>query len=404
MTPVASTPRAPALADLDRAGLAGWLAAETGVARATCERTATKALRLAFGSGEAPPWTAETLTAANIGRWAQDALLALDPRPSLVLHERAPSSDGTIRLLFRTHDGMLIESVVIPAEDGRRSARTTLCISTQVGCARACSFCETGRLGLARQLSAGEIFDQVRLAIALCLEERPRDRRARDLRGDSPEARQSDAGSPSAFAERPISNVVFMGMGEPLDNLREVLRALALLTEPVALAFPPSRITVSTVGVTDKIAAFYAGTNVDLAVSLHATDDARRSAIMPVNRKHDLETLRTTLLATVPKNRKIMFQYTLFDRWNDAPEDADALAEFVRPFRCRVNVIPANPGPDPALVAPSHERFDAFVARLSSHGVTTLVRRPRGRDVGGACGQLAGARRLTLLEERPSCG
>jgi 23S rRNA (adenine2503-C2)-methyltransferase len=392
--------------DHDRQSLTRVLAEATGVAPASCERTAMKALRLAFEGGARTVWTDEALTEAGVGKWARPTLLELDPSPLLTLHERAPSSDGTVRLLFRAHDGALIESVLIPAEDGRKTARMTLCISTQVGCARACTFCETGRLGLARQLSSGEIVDQVRLAERLCLDEKPKDQRTRE-RGQGNEATAEQAGleaETSSSRERPISNIVFMGMGEPLDNLREVLRALALLTEPVAFAFPPSRITVSTVGVVDKIAAFYEGTNVDLAVSLHAADDARRSAIMPVNRKHDLAALRNTLLATVPKNRRIMFQYTLFERFNDAPEDADQLAEFVAPFRCRVNVIPANPGPDPTLVPPSRERLDAFVARLASHGVTTLVRRPRGRDVGGACGQLAGARRLHVLEERRSCG
>ncbi|MDI1432650.1 23S rRNA (adenine(2503)-C(2))-methyltransferase RlmN [Polyangium sorediatum] len=333
-----------------------------GGAPSAARSAAARIVRHAFFRDPAViPWGPAVFAGLGIGAWAHEALAALDPAPALALHERAPAEDGTIRLLFRARDGALVESVLIPGP-----GRTTLCISSQVGCARACAFCETGRLGLERQLAAGEIIDQVRLARALWNEA---------------------GGAP------PLSNLVFMGMGEPFDNLPEVLRALRLLTDDRAFAFAPSRVTVSTVGVADKLPAFFAGTRAELAVSLNAPDDARRRAIMPINARFPLDALRDAILAALPQGRRVLFEYVLFDRWNDAPEDADLLAAYVRGIRCRVNVIPCNPGPDPALRPPTPERLDAFVARLSSHGVTTLVRRPRGRDVGGACGQLAGARR-----------
>ncbi|MCA9621018.1 MAG: 23S rRNA (adenine(2503)-C(2))-methyltransferase RlmN, partial [Myxococcales bacterium] len=192
-------------------------------------------------------------------------------------------------------------------------------------------------------------------------------------------------------------NIVFMGMGEPFDNLEAVLRSVELLTDPHAFGFAPTRITVSTVGVADKLTTFFAGTRAELAISLNAPDDARRDHIMPINRRFDLAALRDALLAAMPAGRRVLFQYALFDGFNDSLADAELLADYVAPVRCRVNVIPANPGPDPSLVAPPPERVDAFVAHLRARGVTALVRRPRGRDIGGACGQLAGRARLVTL-------
>lgn len=334
-----------------------------GGSRSAALATAAKIVRYAFQlqRDEAPAWSDEALAQIGVGAWARPTLLELNPAPALDLVEEAPSADETRRLLFRAGDGSLVESVLIPGP-----ARTTLCISSQVGCARACSFCETGRLGLARQMSAGEIVDQVRLARALW-----------QRRGGSP----------------PLLNLVFMGMGEPFDNLGEVLRAVRLLTDERAFGFAPSRVTVSTVGVIDKLDAFFKGARAELAVSLNAPDDERRTAIMPINARFPMAELKAAILRSLPPRRRVLFEYVLFDGFNDAPLDADKLAAFVAGVRCRVNVIPCNPGPDPALRPPSPERLEAFVARLSGHGVTTLVRRPRGRDVGGACGQLAGQAR-----------
>jgi 23S rRNA (adenine2503-C2)-methyltransferase len=363
--PPARTARPPEnlFASHDAASLAAWLEAR-GETPSAARIAAGKALRHVHQASGDVAWTDEALLGLGLNRNARAALLGLDPSPSLEIASRAPSDDGSTRLLLRARDGALIESVLIPGP-----GRTTLCVSSQVGCARACTFCETGTHGLARQLAAGEIVDQVRLAAA---------------------EHAAHGGAP------PLVNLVFMGMGEPFDNLAEVLRALRLLTDGRAYGFAPARVTVSTVGVADKIAAFFAGTRARLAVSLNAPDDARRGRIMPVNQRFPLAALKEALRAHVPHGRGVLFEYVLFDGVNDAAEDADALAAFVADLTCRVNVIPCNPGPDPALRPPRDEVVTAFLRRLASHGVTTLVRRPRGRDVGGACGQLAGAARRVL--------
>lgn len=344
------------VADHDATSLAELLCGAGGTPSAA-RSVAGKVLRHVFSAPDMPAWDAGALAALGVGAWSYEALLALDPEVSLVIAERAPSADDTVRLLLRARDGALIESVLIPGP-----ARTTLCISSQVGCARACTFCETGRLGLERQLSAGEIVDQVRIA------------------------RRLAAGRDGA----PLRNLVFMGMGEPFDNLAQVARATRLLTDARAFNFAPSRVTVSTVGVADKLEAFFLSARAELAVSLNAPDDARRASIMPINARFSMGALKEALAKSLPPGKRVLFEYVLFDGYNDAPEDADLLAAYVAGLRCRVNVIPCNPGPDPALRPPAPERVDRFVARLSGHGVTTLVRRPRGRDVGGACGQLAG--------------
>lgn len=347
----------------DAGSLEAWLVARGETASAARSTTA-KAIRHVHARSGDVPWDDASLAGLGINKNARRHLLELDPRGSLAVASRAPSGDGAVRLLLRARDGALIESVLIPGP-----GRTTLCVSSQVGCARACAFCETGTLGLTRQLSAGEIVDQVRVARA---------------------EHASLGGAP------PLVNLVFMGMGEPFDNLHEVLRAIRLLTDGRAYDFAPARVTVSTVGVADKIAAFFRGTKARLAVSLNAPDDVRRSRIMPVNQRFPLAALKEALRAHVPPGRGVLLEYVLFAGVNDAPSDADALAEYTSGIRCRVNVIPCNPGPDPGLAPPSDEVVTAFLQRLASQGVTTLVRRPRGRDVGGACGQLAGAARRAL--------
>lgn len=351
----------PLLASHDAAALAALLAAAGGAA-STAEATAAKVLRHAFRA-EREAWDDEALAAIGVGAWARPALLDLDPAVSLAIADEAPAADETVRLALRARDGALVETVIIPGPN-----RTTVCVSSQVGCARACSFCETGRHGLSRQLVCGEIVDQVRVARAVW----------RGRGGDPP-----------------ISNLVFMGMGEPFDNLDEVARAVRLLTDGRAFSFAPSRVTVSTVGVAEKLPAFFRDCHAELAVSLNAPDDARRDAIMPINERVPMAALRAAIAEHLPAGRRVLFEYVLFDGVNDAPADADLLAAWTQGIRCRVNVIPCNPGPDPGLRPPSPERLAAFVARLSALGVTTLVRRPRGRDVGGACGQLAGALRGT---------
>ncbi len=403
------------LADHDVTSLAEHIAASSNCAPARARRAAAKAFHHAFAGdhkGDAP-WDDDALRDGGIGRWARPALLVLSPRIELEIAERAPSEDGAERLLLRARDGALFESVIIPAQAGRDRARTTLCLSSQVGCARGCTFCETGTLGLQRQLAAAEIVDQYRIARRMCepgTPDRPGDKRltkrrdaALERKDESPSERSGEQQRAPEHFERPVSNIVFMGMGEPLDNLGELTRAISLLATQQAFAIPPSHITVSTAGVADKLAAFFRDTRAELAISLNAPDDERRNEVMPINRRFDLKTLRRALVDSLPPGRRVLFQYALFAGFNDALEDADRLAAYLGDIPARVNVIPANPGPQSDLSSPVDDRIDAFVRRLHARGVTALLRQPRGRDVGGACGQLAGARRKGAERESRSC-
>jgi 23S rRNA (adenine2503-C2)-methyltransferase len=267
--------------------------------------------------------------------------------------ERHPASDGTCKYLFRLHDGATIEAVDIPDRD-----RRTFCISSQAGCALACSFCVTGYWGAGRDLTAGEIVGQV-LAI------------------------RADRGLPMEGL-----NLVFMGMGEPLLNLPNVKAALDILTEWIS----PHRITVSTVGLLaglEEMATWERRPN--LAISLHAPDDARRSEIMPVNRTFPLAALMAALRRfPLEKGRKITFEYILIRDLNDSPKDADRLVKLLNGVRAKVNLIPINPDPvlGERMVPPDDESIERFQQRLREHGLIATVRRRRGDDVSAACGQL----------------
>jgi 23S rRNA (adenine2503-C2)-methyltransferase len=266
---------------------------------------------------------------------------------------RRPARDTTCKVLLRLADGATIEAVDIPDRD-----RRTLCLSSQAGCALACTFCVTGYWGAGRNLAAGEIVAQVR-------------------------AVQRDRGHAS---ER--LNLVFMGMGEPLLNREALREALEVLGRSISLR----RITVSTAGVVpgiDDMAGWERRPN--LAVSLHAPDDARRSALMALNRTHPLRDLLAALRRyPLESGRRLTFEYLLVRDFNDAPADADAVARLIGGFRAKVNLIPMNPDPvlDPALVPPSPERVEAFRDRLRARGLVATVRRRRGEDVSAACGQL----------------
>ncbi len=298
---------------------------------------------------------------AQLGRQAravaQEVLTAPDP---VAVREVAAAADGTHKLLVALADGALVESVVIPATDGDR---TTLCVSSQVGCGRRCTFCETGRLGLLRNLDAAEIAGQLLAARAVW----------EPVRGRRP----------------PISNVVFMGMGEPLDNLDAVADAVAVIGDPIAGGLSWRRITVSTVGVAWKLSAFFAKVRANLAVSLNAPDDARRARWMPVNARCDLAALKAALLTHLPPGRDVLVEYIVFDGQNDSDKDADLLLGWLDGLPVRLNLIVANPGPDPQLRTPPIERVQALHRRLLAAGIRAMVRHPHGRDIGGACGQLA---------------
>jgi 23S rRNA (adenine2503-C2)-methyltransferase len=271
--------------------------------------------------------------------------------------ERRLASDGTCKYLFRLSDGATIEAVDIPDLSPDRSRRT-FCISSQAGCALACKFCVTGYWGAGRNLTAGEILAQV-LAI-------------RADRGLAMEG----------------LNIVFMGMGEPLLNLENVKAALDILTEWIS----PQRITVSTVGILpgiEEMAGWERRPN--LAISLHAPDDALRTEIMPVNRTWPLADLLAALRRyPLERGRKITFEYILIRDLNDAPADADRLARTLSGLRAKVNLIPINPDPvlGDRMVPPDDERIERFKERLRQKGLIATVRRRRGDDVSAACGQL----------------
>jgi 23S rRNA (adenine2503-C2)-methyltransferase len=275
--------------------------------------------------------------------------------PRFEAHE---GSDGTVRFAIRLDDDNLVEAVLI-----HQAGRETVCLSSQVGCARGCVFCETGRLGLLRNLTAAEIVSQYAVAL-----------RFAEGRG------------------RPAPrNLVFMGMGEPLDNLDEVIRAIEVLCEPQGFAVAERRITVSTVGIVPKLPELFARTKACVAVSLHAVDERQRLALLPVARRWPLSALREAL-ANAP--RTVLLQWTLIEGVNDSLDDAGRLAEFSRGLDVRVNLIPLNPGPRKDQRAPPLQRCRAFQRQLADLGVRTLLRLPHGQEAFGACGQLAGALRM----------
>jgi 23S rRNA (adenine2503-C2)-methyltransferase len=266
------------------------------------------------------------------------------------------STDGTVKAVLATHDAAQVEAVLIPEED-----RTTLCVSTQVGCAMACTFCATGALGFTRNLTTAEIVDQV--------------------------CRMREVVDPG----RRITNIVFMGMGEPLLNLPAVLEAVRILIHPKAFAMAPRRVTVSTVGLTPKIEELLAGAPVNLAVSLHATTDEVRNRLVPLNRRFPLAGLLAKLreLESITERRPVFFEYTLIAGVNDSEADARRLAPTLAGIPAKVNLIPMNPHRDSPFVPPSEEVIDRFLRIVAGSGLRVTLRRPRGEDIDAACGQLA---------------
>jgi len=266
------------------------------------------------------------------------------------------SFDGTQKAALRARDGALVESVLIP-----EALRTTLCISTQVGCPLACAFCATGAMGFVRNLTTGEIIDQV------C-----------QMRRLLP-------------PERRITNVVFMGMGEPLLNLPAVVEAARILLHPKAFAMAPRRVTVSTVGIPSRIERLLREVPVNLAVSLHATTDAVRDRLVPLNRRFPLQALLDTLRSQsrLTRRRPVFFEYTLVSGLNDAVEDARRLAPLLRGIPAKLNVIPMNRHADSSLGPPDDAVVDRFVGEVAASGLRVTLRRSRGPDIDAACGQLA---------------
>ena len=268
------------------------------------------------------------------------------------------SQDGAVKFAFRLTDGQIIESVLIPEED-----RQTLCISTQAGCAMGCQFCMTGTMGFSRNLTTAEIINQVCAVRDWTL----------------------------ANNHAPLTNIVFMGMGEPLANLNNLLDAIAILTEQRGLDFSNRRITVSTCGLVPQMKLLGEQTDVNLAVSLHAADDRTRTALMPINQRYPLADLIDACRTYRQKRRKrIMFEYTLFAGINDSDADADKLAELLRPVPCKINLLAVNPIAGGQFRSPEFARVLRFQQILRNQGYTVFIRQSRGEDIAAACGQLAG--------------
>jgi len=286
----------------------------------------------------------------------------------LELDTEQVSVDGTRKMRFRTEDGRSIESVLIPEERpaeereelgvGGRD-KLTLCVSSQVGCALDCGFCATATLGFGRNLTAGEIVPQVYIA--------------------------------AARAGRRPTNLVFMGMGEPMHNFEQVTKAFSLLIHPWGAAFSPRRITVSTAGVVPKIGELGKLTPApNLAISLNATTDDVRDRIMPINRKWPIEDLlRAARAFPLAHGRKVTFEYVLLAGVNDSDGDAERLPRLLKGMPSMVNLIPWNPFQGPQFQRPSAERIRSFQEILRRHHVQTFIRTPRGDDIDAACGQLA---------------
>jgi 23S rRNA (adenine2503-C2)-methyltransferase len=304
-----------------------------------------------YGQGVEEPERMTNLPAELRDRLGRDLVLR-----ALELESLERGADGTCKGVLRAGDGARVEAVLIPEE-----ARTTLCVSTQVGCPLACSFCATGALGFTRNLSVAEIVDQV--------------------------CRMRAVLEPG----RTLSNVVFMGMGEPLLNLPAVLEAIRVLVDPKGLALAPRRITVSTAGVVPKLAELVRGANVNLAVSLHATTDAVRDVLVPLNRRFPLRSLLGALaeLPELSRRRPVFFEYTLMAGVNDGEQDAERLVTLLAGIPSKVNLIPMNPHPDAPYLPPAPEVADRFLGVLSRARLTATLRRPRGTDIAAACGQLA---------------
>lgn len=268
---------------------------------------------------------------------------------------RQAAADGTEKFLFALDDGRQIEGVLIP--DG---GRLTACISTQAGCALDCKFCLTGVMGFSRNLRAWEIVGQV-MALR------------------------------SAASPRRLSNIVLMGMGEPLANAEQTFRALEILRCPEGLACPPRRITLSTVGLVPEMAALgAAGFGVNLAISLSAPTDALRDRLMPINRRYPLaELLKACRAYPLRSRQRITFEYVMLDGVNDAPELARALVKLVAGLRCKVNLIPLNPAPDLPFRPSPRPRIEAFQRVLKAAGILATIRESRGQEIFAACGMLS---------------
>jgi 23S rRNA (adenine2503-C2)-methyltransferase len=291
----------------------------------------------------------------NLGRDVREKLAATFTIEFPAMASQQTSSDGTAKFLLALADARHIEAVFIPDTPSQ-----TFCISTQVGCAIGCTFCLTGKMGLTRHLTAGEIAGQVRLLAHA-----------------------------TGLAAAPF-NIVLMGMGEPLHNYDATMKALGILADAEGLAMPPRRMTLSTVGILPALERLATAPLMpNLAISLHATTDELRSQLVPINRRYPLtDLLDACRRFPLARRRRITFEYVLLDRVNDTPEDARRLVRLLHGIKAKVNLMPLNEAAGIPFKRPSDERVNAFARLLAERGVRVMVRKSRGRDIRAACGQL----------------
>ena len=285
----------------------------------------------------------------------REKLSVLIPLPVLIQKDIHLSSDGTRKFLFQLFDGQLIETVFIPTKK-----RATLCISSQAGCKFGCRFCASGLGGWKRNLTTGEIVAQVVWAMRTCKD------------------------------EADVTHIVFMGVGEPFDNYENVMKAVRLLNAPEAFQIAARRITISTCGVVSGIKRMaLEDLQIELSVSLHASNDELRSEIMPVNRRHRLNELMNTCRSYArDTNRQVTFEYILIKGLTCTPKAAEELGRLLRGWLCKINLIVYNPVGEFAYKAPSQDEIARFKEDLEKRGIIVTLRMPRGEDIAAACGQL----------------
>ena len=304
------------------------------------------------------PFVTDFVQMSDLSRAFRERLPEVARISRLELAAQEQSQDGTVKYAFRLDDGQVIESVLIPDQ-----GRHTLCVSSQVGCAMGCRFCLTGGLGFIRNLRPAEIVNQIHFV-------------------------QEEL---HAAGQGRLNNLVFMGMGEPLANLDNLLASLDILLDPLGLNFSDRKITVSTCGLTPRLAEFGRASSVNLAISLHAADDETRNLLMPVNASYPLAGLLAACRQyPLPKRRRIMMEYLLIAGVNDSLAAARKLVRILDGIPCKINLLPFNESPALPYRRPPSSTVLAFQQLLARAGFTVVIRDSRGSDISAACGQLAG--------------
>ena len=305
----------------------------------------------------------------NIGKNLQEFLNSNFIIDKVSLKDQQVSKDKTIKCAFEVDKNSVVEGVLIPTKK-----RMTACISSQVGCSLACTFCATGRLKLLRNLSAGEIYDQVY-----------------HLKNEA-----------NAQYQKTLSNIVYMGMGEPLLNYKNVLSSINWICSEEGLGMSPKRITLSTAGISKMIKKLGDDqVRFNLALSLHAANDEKRNKIMEINESNNLDSLRDALTYFYEKTKsRVTFEYIIFDGFNDELSDARELAEFAKCVPCKINIIEYNPIDGEPFKQAQEDKVNEFALFLESLNMIVNVRRSRGKDIDAACGQLANKNKAILMDER----